>query len=177
MEGMTDFTQRLAAVLPPLSDREMLDCLLSDHDCKEPDLKSIAYAYQKLIHNLHRQIQELKASDTRFLPRVCAFPTGSLMMGKSSTGPFKIVVFGSISADNYHDLLWEAIQKVPQYAISNSGVTEMQKLPVLRFLIKFDGYTFDLQYHQVRRDRPFDSFHQSQIKRRKRQLQITMLRT
>lgn len=152
MEGFSDFTQNLVASggIPEKSDRENLDVFLEQYGWDEPDLKPIAFAFQKLIHHLHHQIYQLIASKVTALPRLYAIPTGSLMMGLPSSSPCKILVLGNISENNYHDLVWEAIEEVKKHTQLPVGVLEMQKFPVLRFSLMFEGFVFDLKYHQVR---------------------------
>jgi hypothetical protein len=61
----------------------------------------------------------------------------------------KVVVFGTISPTIYHDLVWERIQKIPEYKSARAGVYEVQKYPDLHFVIHFGGFGFDWTYYQA----------------------------
>jgi hypothetical protein len=60
----------------------------------------------------------------------------------------EIIVFGTISPDIYHDLIWERIQALPEYAKHEAGIYEVRRLPDLKFFISFQGLDLDLTYRQ-----------------------------
>lgn len=122
---------------------------LSAHNLSAPNFHAVSFAFQKLNHHLHSRLQNLHATDPAILPRVCLFPTGNFALGLPCHGvPNRIVAFGSISADIYRDLVWEAVQRAPEYRQLACGVLEVQKLPELRFLISFEGVEFELVYYR-----------------------------
>lgn len=130
-------------------DRDKLNKFLVKHNFDAPNYSSVFQAFCQLHQHLHHKIQELKASDPTVLPQIDIFPTGPFMLGIPSKGvPVKLTVFGTISPTLYHDMIWEQIQRTPEYPQFAAGIYEVEKLPVLRFLIHFQGYEFELKYYQ-----------------------------